>query len=117
VAVPGSKPTGPGHPGAASPGRPAQPPPGRARTLPAARTLDGLPRPSAGKARGTTGQDSLSPVRGRCTTHRRDQSCLPGHDPAVAPRPHAPPPDRLDRLDIHRRDRLGGILHECAHAA
>jgi transposase len=26
-------------------------------------------------------------------------------------------PDRLDRLDIHRRDRLGGILHEYAHAA
>jgi putative transposase len=26
-------------------------------------------------------------------------------------------PDRLDRLDIHRRDRLGGILHAYAHAA
>jgi hypothetical protein len=26
-------------------------------------------------------------------------------------------PDRLARLDIHRRDRLGGILHECEHAA
>ncbi|TJZ97095.1 IS481 family transposase, partial [Actinacidiphila oryziradicis] len=26
-------------------------------------------------------------------------------------------PDRLDRLDVHRRDRLGGILHEYAHAA
>ncbi|MEU1630319.1 integrase core domain-containing protein [Streptomyces sp. NPDC020096] len=25
--------------------------------------------------------------------------------------------DRLDRLDVHRRDRLGGILHEYAHAA
>jgi putative transposase len=26
-------------------------------------------------------------------------------------------PDRLDRLDIRRRDRLGGILHEYRHAA
>jgi transposase InsO family protein len=26
-------------------------------------------------------------------------------------------PGRLDRLDIHRRDRLGGTLHEYAHAA
>jgi putative transposase len=26
-------------------------------------------------------------------------------------------PDRLDRLDIRRRDRLGGILHEYQHAA
>jgi hypothetical protein len=26
-------------------------------------------------------------------------------------------PDGLDRLDIRRRDRLGGILHEYRHAA
>jgi putative transposase len=26
-------------------------------------------------------------------------------------------PDRLDNLDIRRRDRLGGILHEYRHAA
>jgi hypothetical protein len=26
-------------------------------------------------------------------------------------------PDRLVHLDVHRRDRLGGILHEYAHAA
>jgi hypothetical protein len=26
-------------------------------------------------------------------------------------------PDRLGRLDIQRRDRLGGILHEYRHAA
>jgi putative transposase len=26
-------------------------------------------------------------------------------------------PDQLDRLDIRRRDRLGGILHEYRHAA
>jgi putative transposase len=26
-------------------------------------------------------------------------------------------PNRLDRLDIRRRDRLGGILHEYRHAA
>ena len=26
-------------------------------------------------------------------------------------------PDRLDRLDVHRRDRLGGILHEYTHPA
>jgi transposase InsO family protein len=26
-------------------------------------------------------------------------------------------PDRLDHLDIRRRDRLGGILHEYRHAA
>ena len=38
-------------------------------------------------------------------------------------RPRAPlpepitDPDRLARLNIHRRDRLGGILRECEHAA
>ncbi len=26
-------------------------------------------------------------------------------------------PERLDRLDVHRRGRLGGVLHECVHAA
>jgi transposase InsO family protein len=26
-------------------------------------------------------------------------------------------PDRLTHLDVHRRDRLGGILHEYQHAA
>jgi putative transposase len=26
-------------------------------------------------------------------------------------------PGRLHRLDVHRRDRLGGLLHEYAHAA
>ena len=26
-------------------------------------------------------------------------------------------PDQLTRLDIHRRDRLGGVLHEYEHAA
>lgn len=26
-------------------------------------------------------------------------------------------PERLDRLDVHRRDRLSGLLHEYAHAA
>jgi hypothetical protein len=26
-------------------------------------------------------------------------------------------PDRLARLTIHRRDRLGGVLHEYEHAA
>ncbi len=40
---------------------------------------------------------------------------------AAAPlRPLRPPitePTRLDRLDIRRRDRLGGILHEYQHAA
>jgi putative transposase len=25
--------------------------------------------------------------------------------------------DQLIRLNIHRRDRLGGVLHECEHAA
>jgi hypothetical protein len=40
---------------------------------------------------------------------------------AAAPlRPLPPPitePDRIERLDIRRRDRLGGILHEYQHAA
>ncbi len=26
-------------------------------------------------------------------------------------------PDRLARLNIHRRDRPGGVLHECEHGA
>jgi transposase InsO family protein len=40
---------------------------------------------------------------------------------AAAPLRPLPPaitePDRLDHLDIRRRDRLGGILHEYQHAA
>ncbi|WP_199757601.1 integrase core domain-containing protein [Micromonospora sp. Llam0] len=36
----------------------------------------------------------------------------------VAPLPEAiSDPDRLIHLNIHRRDRLGGILHEYEHAA
>ena len=41
-------------------------------------------------------------------------------DAAAPLRPLRPPitePARLDRLDIRRRDRLGGILHEYQHAA
>ncbi|TDD33855.1 IS481 family transposase, partial [Saccharopolyspora elongata] len=26
-------------------------------------------------------------------------------------------PEQINRLDIRRRDRLGGILHECRHTA
>jgi len=26
-------------------------------------------------------------------------------------------PEKIARLDVHRRDRLGGILHEYQHAA
>jgi hypothetical protein len=36
--------------------------------------------------------------------------------PLRAPEPITGP-DRLHRLDVHRSDRLGGILHEYAHAA
>jgi putative transposase len=39
---------------------------------------------------------------------------------AAPPRPRPDPvidPARLDHLDIHRHDRLGGVLHEYKHAA
>jgi hypothetical protein len=54
------------------------------------------------------------------------ESFCNGHRPhralrgAVPLRPVPEPitdPGRLDLLDVHRRDRLGGILHEYAHAA
>jgi hypothetical protein len=49
-----------------------------------------------------------------------------GHRPHRTPHSAAPlrpvpepitEPCRLDHLDVRRRDRLGGILHEYAHAA
>jgi hypothetical protein len=46
----------------------------------------------------------------RCTEIRRAAPLLQVPEPITEP-------DRLDRLDVHRRDRLGGILHEYAHAA
>jgi hypothetical protein len=39
--------------------------------------------------------------------------CL-GYDPDALTDPRA---DRCHRLGVHRRDRLGGILHEYRHAA
>jgi hypothetical protein len=42
----------------------------------------------------------------------------PAERPCAAPVPEPiTEPDRVDRLDVHRRDRLGGTLHEYAHAA
>jgi hypothetical protein len=47
----------------------------------------------------------------------RPHRALPGAAP-LRPRPHpVTDPDRLDHLDIRRRDRLGGVLHEYSHAA
>jgi putative transposase len=47
----------------------------------------------------------------------RPHRALHGAAP-LRPRPHpVTDPDRLDHLDIRRHDRLGGILHEYAHAA
>ncbi|MGW1409394.1 integrase core domain-containing protein [Streptomyces sp. NPDC002403] len=45
--------------------------------------------------------------------HRALQAAAPLHS---LPEPITEP-DRLDRLNIRRRDRLGGILHEYHHAA
>lgn len=45
--------------------------------------------------------------------HRTLHNAAPLH-----PLPHPiPNTTRLDHLDIHRHDRLGGALHEYAHAA
>lgn len=47
----------------------------------------------------------------------RPHRALHGAAP-LRPRPHpVTDPDRLDHLDIRRRDRLGGVLHEYSHAA
>jgi hypothetical protein len=51
-----------------------------------------------------------------CNQHRPHR----GLHPAAPLRPLPQPitaPDRLDHLDIRRRDRLGGILHEYQHGA
>ncbi len=65
-----------------------------------------------------------SGTRPTCSTHSPSSQCsttsIVPTAPCAAPRRPAPEPitnpDRLDRLDIYRRDRLGGILHEYAHA-
>lgn len=48
--------------------------------------------------------------------HRPHQSITNVRPLAPLPEPITDP-DRLARLNIHRRDRLGGILHEYEHAA
>jgi hypothetical protein len=49
-------------------------------------------------------------------THRPHQGIANARPLAPLPEPIADP-DRLARLNIHRRDRLGGVLHEYEHAA
>ena len=54
---------------------------------------------------------------GACCNGRRPHRALQGAAP-LRPRPDpVTGPARLDHLDIRRRDRLGGVLHEYAHAA
>jgi transposase InsO family protein len=48
--------------------------------------------------------------------HRPHQGIANARPLALLPEPITDP-DRLARLNIHRRDRLGGILHEYDHAA
>jgi transposase InsO family protein len=48
--------------------------------------------------------------------HRPHQGIANARPLAPLPAPITEP-DRLTRLDIRRRDRLGGILHEYEHAA
>jgi putative transposase len=53
----------------------------------------------------------------RAKSSRQKTLCLASAAPL---RPLPEPitePDRLTHLDVHRRDRLGGILHEYQHAA
>jgi putative transposase len=49
-------------------------------------------------------------------THRPHQGIANARPLAPLPEPITAP-DRLARLNIHRRDRLGGVLHEYKHAA
>jgi transposase InsO family protein len=49
-------------------------------------------------------------------THRPHQGIAHARPPAPLPEPITDL-DRLAQLRIHRRDRLGGILHEYEHAA
>jgi hypothetical protein len=48
--------------------------------------------------------------------HRPHQGITNARPLAPLPEPITDP-DRLAQLNIHRRDRLGGILHEYGHAA
>jgi len=48
-------------------------------------------------------------------THRPHQGIDNERPLARLPEPITDP-DRLAHLNIHRRDRLGGMLRECAHA-
>ena len=49
-------------------------------------------------------------------SHRPHQSIANARPPHALPSPIYEP-DTIARLDIRRRDRLGGILHEYRHAA
>ena len=49
-------------------------------------------------------------------THRPHQGIANARPLAPLPEPISDP-GRLTHLNIHRRDRLGGILHEYGHAA
>jgi transposase InsO family protein len=48
--------------------------------------------------------------------HRPHQGIANARPLAALPEPITDP-DRLTHLNVHRRDRLGGILHEYEHAA
>ena len=51
-----------------------------------------------------------------CNSHRPHQG-IANARPLLALPPPIPGPTATTRLHIHRRDRLGGILHEYRHAA
>jgi putative transposase len=51
-----------------------------------------------------------------CDAHRPHQGIANARPLRPLP-PPIPGPDAATRLHIHRRDRLGGILHEYRHAA
>jgi transposase InsO family protein len=51
-----------------------------------------------------------------CNEHRPHQGIANARPLAPLPEPITDP-DRLAHLNIHRRDRLGGVLHEYEHAA
>jgi transposase InsO family protein len=59
---------------------------------------------------------ALAEFESFCNQHRPHRTLHSAAPLRPVPEPITEP-DRLDRLDVHQRDRLGGSLHEYAHAA
>jgi len=83
----------------------------------------GGPRPAATAATALSRADDIFGIHNALREYAAFSNRRRPHQGIANARPLRPLPesitdaDRLSRLDIRRRDRLGGILHEYEHAA